>query len=88
MPPVWANKTPPGVADRPDGHDPRDQYVGRKRIDTPVAGTGAGGGVRVARVRFNCLRAMEEPVFLKAVELRERQVPWEPGWRGGAAARK
>jgi alpha-L-fucosidase len=84
VPPVWANKTPPAspVGDRPDGHDPRDQYIGRKRIDVPVAATG-NGTVRVARVRFNCLRAMEDPVYLKSVELRARQVPWEPAtWRG------
>jgi alpha-L-fucosidase len=75
VPPVWANKTPPGVGDRPDGHDPRDQYIGRKRIDTPIAPTG-NGTVKVARVRFNCIRAMEDPVYLKSVELRQRKVSW------------
>lgn len=83
VPPVIANKTPPaGVGDRPDGHDPRDQYLGRKRIDVPIVPTG-GGAVQVARVRFNCIRAMEDPVYLKSVELRQRRVPWE----GTGAAR-
>jgi hypothetical protein len=50
--------------DRPDGHDPRDQYVGRKRIDFPIVNTSTAmsdGGpvVSVARVRFTCLRALE-----------------------------
>jgi hypothetical protein len=83
VPPVIANKTPPaGVGDRPDGHDPRDQYLGRKRIDVPIVPTG-GGAVQVAKVRFNCIRAIEDPVYLKSVELRQRRVPWE----GAGAAR-
>ena len=71
VPPVIKNAT--AVGDRPDGNDPRDQYLGLRRIDTPVIDTAA---VRVARVRFVCLRALEEPIFLRSVELRRKQVPW------------
>jgi hypothetical protein len=82
VPPVWANAS--GVADRPDGHDPRDSHVGHKRVDRPIVATGesAGATVKVARVRFECIRALEEPIYLRSIELRERQVPWEPTWRG------
>lgn len=84
VPPVIKNAT--GFADRPDGKDPRDQYVGHKRIDFPIVATGAGAGasVKVAKVRFNCLRSLEDPIYLRAFEVRERQVPWEVEWRGGA----
>lgn len=65
--------------DRPDGHDPRDSHVGRKRIDLPVVRTGhqEQGGVRVAEVRFNCIDAFEAPVHLKGFSLHKRTVPWE-----------
>ena len=53
---AWEILVPPANAtralgDRPDGHDPRDQYLGLRRIDTPVVDTTA---VHVARVRFRC----------------------------------
>lgn len=103
VPPVIANKTAAGSAslggreqpgDRPDGHDPRDQYVGRKRIDTPVVNTSTAmsdGGpvVAVARVRFTCLRALEEPVFLSSFTLRLQQAPWgkhSASWNAAARA--
>ena len=67
------------LGDRPDGHDPRDQYIGHKRIDVPVVNTTA---IRMAQVRFNCLRLIEavpagEPVFLRSFSLHKRRVPWE-----------
>jgi alpha-L-fucosidase len=76
----------PALRDRPDGHDPRDSHVGHKRIDRPAVATGASAGaaVKVARVRFNCIAAYEEPIYVRSIELRERQVPWEKEWRGGA----
>ena len=79
VPPVVRNASAAGLGDRPDGNDPRDQYVGRKRIDLPVVATGAAAGapVRVARVRFNCLRALWDPIHLASLELRVKQVPWE-----------
>jgi len=74
----------PTVGDRPDGHDPRDQYVGRKRIDTPVVKTSGPGAVRIAKVRFNCLRlvaSVDDPrdsdVYLRQFSLHRRVVPWE-----------
>jgi alpha-L-fucosidase len=84
VPPVPANATG-ALGDRPDGHDPRDSHVGHKRVDRPVPATGASAGaarVKVARVRFNCLAALAEPIHVRSIELRERQVPWEAGWRG------
>ena len=41
VPPIYANASnvSSSLHDRPDGHDPRDQYVGRKRIDVPMKGT-------------------------------------------------
>ncbi len=74
-----------GAGDRPDGSDPRDQYIGRYRIDLPVANTSAASGasaVRVARVRFSCLRALWEPIHLLSIELRVKQVPWERQGQG------
>jgi len=86
VPAVVPNAT--ALGDRPDGHDPRDSHVGHKRVDRPVPATGAraGAGVKVARVRFNCLAAYEEPIYVRSIELRERQVPWEAEWRGGEVA--
>ena len=73
--------------DRPDGHDPRDSHVGRKRIDLPVVRTRTGhqgqGGVRVAEVRFNCIEAFEAPVHLKGFSLHKRTVPWEQEQKRG-----
>ena len=81
VPPVVKNASgvPVGGSDRPDGNDPRDQYIGRYRIDLPTANVSASAGaqVQVARVRFSCLRAMWEPINLASIELRAKQVPWE-----------
>jgi hypothetical protein len=81
VPPVINNKTSGGLGDRPDGHDPRDSYLGHKRIDFPVVNTStamSGGGpvVPVARVRFSVLRALAEPVYLRSITLRLKQAPW------------
>ena len=77
VPPVILKKT--AVGDRPDGNDPRDQYIGRYRIDLPVANVSAASGalVKVAKVRFNCLRSLYDPINLNSIELRVKQVPWE-----------
>ena len=37
----------------------------------------SGASVKVAKVRFNCLRALWEPIHLVSIELRVKQVPWE-----------
>ena len=79
VPPVVKNGS--HVGDRPDGHDPRDSYMGHKRIDVPVANTSSsmsGGGpvARVARVRLSVLRALQDPVVLRSVTLRRKAVPW------------
>lgn len=78
VPPVWAKKD--GVSDRPDGHDPRDSYIGHKRIDLPVVAR----DTPIAQVRFNCLRAIRPgaggssatTVRLRQFSLHERIVPW------------
>ena len=76
VPPV--PKKPPkaagGLGDRPDGHDPRDSHIGRKRIDLPVVPTGAGA---VGKVRLLCLEAFESPVYLRGLSLHKKRVPWE-----------
>ena len=78
--------TPPslgrsGFTDRPDGNDPRDQYIGYKRIDTPVVNT---RGLDIAEVRLNCVRLVENmedqgdrEVFIKQFSLHKKKVPWE-----------
>jgi hypothetical protein len=65
--------------DRPDGSDPRDQYIGRLRIDVPVVNTAE---IDIARVRLNCIRLIEAvpdgaPVFVRRFSLHRRRVPWE-----------
>ena len=64
------------VGDRPDGHDPRDQYVGHKRIDVPMVNT---SDIKIDAVRFNCWRALEEPIYIRSFSLHKRDVPWEKG---------
>eukprot|EP00756_Hemistasia_phaeocysticola_P045537 Hpha_TRINITY_DN19285_c0_g1::TRINITY_DN19285_c0_g1_i1::g.194424::m.194424/K01206/FUCA; alpha-L-fucosidase len=71
VPVIHKNKT---IADRPDGHDPRDQYVGHKRIDFPIVDTAA---VKVSAVRFSCHRALQEPVNIRSFSLHKKTVPWE-----------
>jgi alpha-L-fucosidase len=66
-----------GYGDRPDGHDPRDQYIGHKRIDFPIVPTSGAGAVAVAQVRFSCHRAIEAPVHLRSFALHKKVVPWE-----------
>ena len=83
VPPVISNKSA-SLTDRPDGKDPRDSYLGHKRIDFPIVNTSAttGAAVKVAKVRFNCIRSLEDPIYIRSIELREKQVPWEKEWRG------
>ena len=66
-----------GFGDRPDGHDPRDQYVGHKRIDVPVVPTSGAGRVRVAKVRFSCHQAFADPIHVRSFALHLKNVPWE-----------
>jgi len=62
--------------DRPDGHDPRDQHVGHKRIDTPIVDTGT---FELGAVRFNCLKTIagSESIFIRQFSLHKKIVPWE-----------
>jgi len=65
------------VSDRPDGHDPRDQYIGHRRIDIPIVST-----EHIAQVRFNCLRLIKavptgESVHLRQFSVHKKIVPWE-----------
>ena len=89
--PKWEILVPPvkasdilttSLRDRPDGHDPRDQYVGHKRIDTPVVPTSGPNAIDITHVRFNCLGLVKsadpkEPVHLRAFSLHKKQVPWQ-----------
>ena len=76
VPPVWATKGG-GLRDRPDGQDPRDSHIGHKRIDTPVVATHGPGAVAIGRIRFVCIRALEEPVYIRSLSIHKRSVPWE-----------
>eukprot|EP01083_Nonionella_stella_P020491 56812_1 len=62
------------ITDRPDGNDSRDQYVGHKRIDFPLVETTK---VKIDAVRFNCHRALAEPVYIRQLSLHKKNVPWE-----------
>jgi len=77
---IWETLVPPVlqvVQDRPDGHDPRDQYVGHKRIDLPEW-PDAAAREQVERVRFSCLRSIQDlTVGLRSFSLHRRDVPWE-----------
>ena len=75
------------LTDRPDGHDPRDQYVGHRRIDVPIVPGAAG----FAQVRFNCIRVTEPVddgmVYLRQFSLHKKLVPWQsPGAVGRTAS--
>ena len=66
------------LSDRPDGHDPRDQYVGHRRIDTGVVDTTK---LSIAQVRFNCIRVTKaadpaDGVYLRQFSLHKKVVPW------------
>ena len=78
-----APPSPAPLGDRPDGNDPRDQYIGHKRIDVPVVPTSGAGAVAVAQVRFNCIRlvaSVDDPadsnVHLRRFSLHKKVVPW------------
>ena len=69
-----------GGRDRPDGHDPRDQYVGHRRIDKPIV----NGSVlaEISQVRFNCIRTTHNAdsaggIFIRQFSLHKKIVPWE-----------
>mgnify|MGYP000571699837 FL=1 len=74
VPPALKNGTKPNYGDRPDGHDPRDQYVGHKRIDFPVINTTE---IQVEAVRFNCIQSFTPTVAIRSFSLHKKQVPWE-----------
>ena len=73
-------------ADRPDGHDPRDQYIGHKRIDTTAVPMSGAKAVHAAQVRFNCLALVASAgeasagegahVYLRKLSLHKKLVPW------------
>lgn len=79
----WSMLVPPvqkkSLTDRPDGHDPRDQYVGHKRIDFPIINTTQSN---IEEVRFNCIRLIDRGlpndshVHLRQFSLHRKQVPW------------
>lgn len=84
VPPVLPRNHSSGVGDRPDGHDPRDQYVGHKRIDVPIVPTSGPAAIDIDAVRFTCLRVIRHPaltpvsfVHLASFSLHERRVPWD-----------
>ena len=64
------------LGDRPDGHDPRDQYVGHKRIDFPIVDPAS---TPMRKLRFVCLRALgDDPTaFVRSFAVHQKRVPWE-----------
>ena len=67
------------LTDRPDGSDPRDQYVGHKRIDVPIVNSAK---IEIVQVRLNCLRLIEavpqgQPVFVRQFSVHQKRVPWK-----------
>merc|ERR1712217_409926 len=79
---VWEALVPPvqkktHLQDRPDGHDPRDQYVGHKRIDFPQW-PDAAAAKQVEKVRFSCIRSIQNmDIALRSFALHKKEVPWE-----------
>ena len=79
--PVVQTRRPRGgnIADRPDGHDPRDSYIGHKRIDVPIVPR----DTPIAQVRFNCIRAIRPDagtpttVRLRQFSLHQKILPWK-----------
>jgi len=73
VPPVKKKK----LQDRPDGHDPRDQYVGHKRIDFPEW-PDQRSRKQVKKVRFTCIRSIQNlDVQLASFSLHKKSVPWQ-----------
>jgi hypothetical protein len=81
--PAVQPRTPAGaLTDRPDGHDPRDQYIGHKRIDVPIVPTSGDKALPIAQVRLNCHRLIETveaggSVYVRSLSLHKKLVPWE-----------
>lgn len=80
---TWETLVPPvqpkadTVGDRPDGHDPRDSYVGHKRIDFPEW-PDASAQRDVEKVRFRCIRSIRGmDVSIRSLTLHKKDVPWE-----------
>merc|ERR1712032_819028 len=87
----WETLVPPvqksSLSDRPDGHDPRDQYVGHKRIDFPEWPDAAAAS-KVKKVRFTCLRSIRDlTVSLRSFALHKKDVPWEDAEQAQARER-
>ena len=66
----------PDLGDRPDGHDPRDAYVGHKRIDFPQPSNGTISSTKVAKIRFSCHRSLQDPVSIRKFSVHKKIVPW------------
>jgi hypothetical protein len=65
------------LGDRPDGHDPRDSRIGHKRIDLPVVHTSGTTALKIGKIRFNCIAAWAEPIYLTQFSIHKKTVPWE-----------
>ena len=62
--------------------DPRDQYIGHKRIDVPIVQTSGAGAISIKQVRLNFLRLIKsveagEPVYVRSLSLHKKVVPWD-----------
>lgn len=78
----WTTLVPPvlatgGLQDRPAGTDPRDQYIGFRRIDLPVIPRAST--TSVTAVRFRCLSsgAPDGQAHIASLAVYKQDLPWE-----------
>lgn len=67
---------PPGehIQDRPAGADPRDQYVGFRRIDVPAIPVNETANI--VAIRFVCLDSVGEQIYLDSFGVYKKNLPW------------
>lgn len=62
------------LRDRPAGADPRDQYVGFRRIDIPTIPINETANIDA--IRFVCLDSVGEQIYLDSFAVYKKNVPW------------
>jgi hypothetical protein len=62
------------LRDRPAGADPRDQYVGYRRIDLPIIPV--SDTANITAIRFACKRSIGPVIHLVEFGVYKKTVPW------------